>query len=145
MTESKYTTPDLAYVGESHIKLYRDTDGEEGYLWNGVPTLLLTTIGRKSGEARTSALIFGRDGDDYLIIASQGGAPVHPNWYHNLTAQPKVELQVKAERFNATARTASEEEKPRLWAIMTEDWPNYDLYQSRTDRPIPVVILSRDD
>jgi deazaflavin-dependent oxidoreductase (nitroreductase family) len=142
--ETRYTTPDVTLVGESHIQRYRETDGEEGYLWNGVPSLLLTTTGRKSGEERTSALIFGRDGDDFLLIASQGGAPTHPNWYHNLTANPKAKIQVKAEKLNVVARTATDEEKPRLWAIMTKDWPNYDLYQSRTDRSIPVVILSRD-
>ena len=78
-------------LGEEHVRRYRETDGEVGYLWNGVPTLLLTTTGRRTGEARTSALIFGRDGDDYLVVASMGGAPRHPAWYLNLTADPEVE------------------------------------------------------
>ncbi len=142
MTESNYTAPDLALVGESHIKAYRDTDGEVGYLWNGVPTLLLTTKGRRTGEPRTSALIFARDGDDYLVVASMGGAPRHPQWYLNLTADPQAEIQVRAERIPVVTRTASAEEKPRLWRIVTALWPNYDVYQSRTEREIPVVVLS---
>jgi deazaflavin-dependent oxidoreductase (nitroreductase family) len=142
MTEPGYKAPDTALLGEEHIRRYRETNGEVGYMWNGAPILLLTTLGRRSGQKRTSALIFGQDGDDYLIVASQGGAPTHPNWYHNLTDHPEVELQVKGEQFPATARTATDAEKPRLWKIVTETWPNYDVYQTRTDRPIPVVVLS---
>ena len=142
MTEKNYTAPDLALVGESHIAAYRDTGGEVGYLWNGVPTLLLTVIGRRSDEPRTSALIFARDGDDYLVVASMGGAPMHPNWYLNLQSQPAAEIQVRDQRIAVTARTAEPDEKPRLWAIMTGVWPNYDAYQARTDRDIPVVVLS---
>lgn len=142
MTEKNYTAPDLTLVGADHIAAYRDTNGEVGYLWNGVPTLLLTVTGRRSGRPRTSALIFGRDGDDYLVVASMGGAPMHPQWYLNLQAHPAAEIQVRDERIAVTARTATPEEKPRLWRIMTELWPNYDAYQARTDRPIPVVVLS---
>ena len=142
MTEKNYTAPDLALVGESHIAAYRDTGGEVGYLWNGVPTLLLTVMGRRSGEPRTSALIFARDGDDYLVVASMGGAPMHPNWYLNLQSQPAAEIQVRDQRIAVTARTAAPDEKPRLWGIVTGVWPNYDAYQARTDRGIPVVVLS---
>ena len=138
-----YVQPDISLIGDEHVKVYRETNGEQGYLWNGAPILLLTTTGRKSGEARTSALIFGRDGDDLLLVASQGGAPTHPNWYHNLSADPDVEVQVQGDVFPATARTASDDEKARLWSIMTEVWPNYDSYQERTDRQIPVVVLTR--
>lgn len=145
MPEAKYIQPDLSLTGDNHIRAYQETGGETGYLWNGVPTLLLTTTGRRTGEPRTSALIFGRDGDDYLVVASCGGAPKHPAWYLNLKANPEADLQVKTERFPVVARTASQREKPRLWRIMTEFWPNYDLYQSRTERDIPVVILSRHD
>ena len=140
--EPGYQAPDISPVGEEHIRRYRETDGEVGYLWNGVPTLLLTTTGRRSGEPRTSALIFARDGDDYLVVASMGGAPTHPTWYLNLTANPAAEIQVLGERIPVTAHTASEDEKPRLWQIVTEVWPNYDAYQARTDRVIPVVVLS---
>jgi deazaflavin-dependent oxidoreductase (nitroreductase family) len=139
---AEYTQPDISLIGDEHVKVYRETNGEQGYLWNGAPILLLTTTGRKSGEARTSALIFGRDGDDLLLVASQGGAPTHPNWYHNLNANPDVEVQVQGDVFRATARTADDDEKARLWSIMTDVWPNYDAYQERTDRAIPVVVLT---
>lgn len=142
MAEDTYRAPDIALVGAEHVRRYRESDGEVGYIWNGVPILLLTTTGRSSGQPRTSALIHGRDGDDYLVVASQGGAPTHPSWYLNLLARPDAEIQVKAEHMAVTARTAGEDEKPRLWKIMTDCWPNYDVYQSRTDRVIPLVVLS---
>jgi deazaflavin-dependent oxidoreductase (nitroreductase family) len=140
--EPGYQAPDLMLVGAEHVRRYRETDGEVGYVWNGVPTLLLTTTGRLSGEPRTSALIYGRDGDDYLVIASTGGSPKHPSWYLNLTANPQAEIQVRAEHIPVVARSASEDEKPRLWRIMTDSWPNYDVYQTRTERVIPLVVLS---
>jgi deazaflavin-dependent oxidoreductase (nitroreductase family) len=142
MSESSYKAPDLGLLGPEHVARYRETGGEVGYLWNGVPTLLLTTTGRKSGLPRTSALIFGQDGDDHIIIASMGGAPVHPQWYRNLLAQPDAEIEVKAEHLRVRARTAEGDERTRLWALMAGIWPNYDTYQTRTDRQIPVVVLS---
>jgi len=141
-TSGAYTPPDISLLGAEHIAAYRKSDGEAGYLWNGVPTLLLTTVGRRSGEPRTSALIFATDGDDYLVVASMGGAPSHPQWYLNVSANPKAEIQVKAAHIRVVARTASAEEKPRLWDIVRGVWPNYDAYQARTDRDIPVVVLS---
>lgn len=137
-----YTAPDLSLLGAEHVRRYQETNGEVGYLWNGVPTLLLTTTGRRTGLARTIAIIFGRDGDDYLLVASKGGAPQHPEWYLNLRANPEAEIQVRGERLRVVARTASDEEKPRLWRIMAGIWPNYDAYQTRTERVIPVVVLS---
>ena len=137
-----YTQPDLTLLGDDHIRAYRESGGEVGYLWNGVPTLLLTTTGRRTGRERTSALIFARAGDDYLIVASKGGMPSHPLWYLNLQANPQAKIQVKADEFAVVARTASVDEKPRLWKIVTDVWPNYDVYQSRTDRDIPVVVLT---
>lgn len=142
MSEEAYKPPDLELVGPEHIRRYRETNGEVGYIWNGVPTLLLTTTGRRSGEARTSALIFGRAGGDYLVVASMGGAPTHPDWYRNLLAHPSSEIQVREERISVVSRTAGEDEKPRLWRIVTDAWPNYDVYQSRTDRVIPLVVLT---
>jgi len=142
MSESNYKQPDLLLLGEDHIRAYRESGGEVGYIWNGVPTLLLTATGRRTGQKRTSALIFGRDGDDYLVVASMGGAPSHPLWYLNLQANPEAAIQVKADTLPVTARTASADEKARLWKIVTGVWPNYDVYQSRTDRDIPVVVLS---
>lgn len=141
MTEQNYTAPDLVLVGADHVAAYRDSGGEVGYLWNGVPTLLLTVTGRRSGERRTSALIFARDGDDYLVVASMGGSPRHPKWYLNLQSHPDAEIQVRDQVIAVTAQTAGPQEKPRLWRIVTEVWPNYDVYQSRTDREIPVVVL----
>ncbi len=126
-----------------HVERYLATDGEDGHDWQGVPTLLLTTHGRRSGEARTLPLIYGRDGDRLLVVASQGGAPKHPGWYLNLVADPEVEVQVKADRFPARARPATAEERPRLWQTMTSIWPDYDKYQTRTDRQIPVVVIER--
>ena len=134
---------DLSLFGDAHVERYEATDGAEGYIWNGAPTLVLTTTGRKSGQPRKSALIFGSDGDNFLLIASQGGAPKHPMWYLNLRDNPEVELQVLGDKFRAHARTATPDEKPRLWKIMTESWPSYDDYQTRTERDIPLDVLER--
>jgi deazaflavin-dependent oxidoreductase (nitroreductase family) len=129
--------------GQEHIDRYRATDGAEGQEWQGTQCLILTTTGRKSGEQRDSALIYGVHGDDYLLIASKGGAPDHPAWYKNLDAEPHVTLQVGPEVFPAIARTATAQERPELWPIMTKEWPAYDDYVKKTDREIPVVVLSR--
>jgi deazaflavin-dependent oxidoreductase (nitroreductase family) len=142
VTEAGYTAPDLMLVGDEHVRRYQETDGEVGYIWNGVPALLLTTTGRTSGEPRTNALIFARDGDDYVVVASMGGAPEHPGWYRNLLAHPEAEIQVKAERIRVVARTATDEERPRLWEVVSGPWPNYNTYQERTERVIPVVVLT---
>jgi deazaflavin-dependent oxidoreductase (nitroreductase family) len=125
------------------MRRYLATGGRDGHLWEGVPTLLLTTTGRRSGQPRTTPLIYGRDGDRYLIVASRGGAPSHPDWYENLVAHPEVQVQVMADRFKARARTSTAAEKPALWKTMTAIWPAYDEYQSRTKREIPLVILER--
>jgi len=133
---------DYSLLNEEHTKVYRETGGEAGYIWNGAPILLLTTTGRRSGQQRTTPLIFGQDRNDYLIVASMGGMPRHPWWYENLVANPEAEIQVKADTIPVTARTASSDEKPRLWRIMRDIWPSYDDYQTRTDREIPVVVLT---
>jgi deazaflavin-dependent oxidoreductase (nitroreductase family) len=142
MSEPEYRPPDISLVGAEHVRRYQESDGAVGYEWNGVSTLLLTTTGRRSGQPRTNALIFARDGDDYLIIASMGGAPDHPSWYLNLEAAPEAEIQVRGDHIPVVARTASPAEKSRLWKVMTGIWPNYDTYQSRTDRDIPLVVLT---
>ena len=128
---------------DDHVRRYLDSNGEDGHFWNGVPTLLLTTTGRKSGRSFTTPLIYGRYGDSYVIVASKGGAPRHPDWYMNLSDNPEVGVQVAADRFTARARTAGPDEKPEVWATMAEIWPPYDEYQERTSRVIPVVILER--
>jgi deazaflavin-dependent oxidoreductase (nitroreductase family) len=130
--------------GKAHVDRYVETDGEDGFTWrNGTEILVLTTTGRKTGEERSNALIFGRHGDDLLVVGSRGGSPAPPQWYLNLQADPEVHVQVKGDRFVAHARTASPEEKPELWKIMTSVWPDYDSYQKRTSREIPVVVLTR--
>lgn len=125
----------------SHIRSYVETDGKKGHLYQGWPTLLLTTRGRKSGLLRRTALIYGEDHGRYLVVASNGGASQHPAWYHNLSSHPDVALQVGPDKYTARARTASPEEKPPLWQIMTSIFPLYDKYQAKSDRQIPLVIL----
>ncbi|RZK01961.1 MAG: nitroreductase family deazaflavin-dependent oxidoreductase [Novosphingobium sp.] len=132
---------DITLIGEEHVRQYRETDGEIGYMWNGATACLLTTKGRKSGEDRTIAIIFKQVGDRYAIIASKGGAPTHPAWYLNVEADPSVTMQIKGEKFAGRARTAEGAERDELWAASLEQWPNYDVYQSRTDRKIPVVVV----
>ena len=139
--EEVFDSP-TTWVGQ-HIRGYVESDGEKGHRWRGVNTLLLTTRGRKSGKLRRTALIYGRDGDPYVVVASKGGAEEHPEWYLNLAVNPDVQVQVGAEKFTARARTATAEEKPALWRLMTTVWPDYDSYQERTKREIPVVVLER--
>ena len=126
-----------------HARRYIETNGEDGHIWNGVPTLLLTTTGRRSRKQYVTPLIYGRDGDRYLVVASKGGAAKHPDWYRNLVANQEVQVQVGADRFSARARTATPHEKPALWQIVTKVWPAYDEYQTKTTRAIPVVVLER--
>ena len=130
--------------GEEHVERYRATDGQEGYYWRkDSEILLLTTVGRKSGEERTQALIQREVDGSYVIVASKGGAPQHPGWYLNMQEQDEVVVQVRGDRFKARHRVAEGEERERLWGLMTEVWPDYDAYQQRTDRQIPVVVLER--
>lgn len=129
--------------GQEHVDRYRATDGEEGHEWQGTTAALLTTTGHKSGEQRTTPLIYGKHGEDHLLVASKGGADEPPAWYRNLKANPEAELQVKGDRFKVHARDATPEEKPELWKQMTSQWPAYDDYQKKTDREIPVVVLER--
>jgi deazaflavin-dependent oxidoreductase (nitroreductase family) len=135
---------------QDHIKRYVASDGADGYLWDSsigggkgmIATLLLTTIGRRSGNVLMLPLIFGRSGNDYVIIASKGGAPTHPAWYLNLQANPEVKLQVKADKFKARARTATGAERTALWSLMVEIFAPYARYQEKAGREIPVVVLT---
>lgn len=130
--------------GDEHVRRYRETGGEVGHIWKeGSTILLLTTKGRKTGQPRTTPLIYATDGDRYVIVASKGGAPAHPGWYENLAQDPEVELQVKDEVFPARARVAEGEERDRLWRKANEVWRHYDSYQEKTEREIPVVVLER--
>jgi deazaflavin-dependent oxidoreductase (nitroreductase family) len=134
---------------KEHIELYR-TDPEKARMWDStplggpgmLPTLLLTTTGRKSGEPRALPLIYGEAGDSYVIIASKGGMPTHPAWYLNLEAKPECELMVGPKPVSARARVAQGEERERLWKQMAELYPPYDKYQENAGtRSIPVVVL----
>ncbi|HZO36152.1 MAG TPA: nitroreductase family deazaflavin-dependent oxidoreductase [Solirubrobacteraceae bacterium] len=131
--------------GEEHVSAYRESGGERGYIWRGAEILLLTTKGRKSGEDRTMALIQRADGDDrWVVVASKGGAPQHPAWFLNMRGNPDaVRVQVRADEFPARFHVAEGEERERLWQAMTDVWPDYDAYQAKTDRQIPVVVLER--
>ena len=130
--------------GDEHVRVYRETDGAVGHVWRrDSKILLLTTRGKTTAEPRTVPLIYEIVGDAYVIVASNGGADAHPGWYRNLRAEPQVEVQVLDDRFPATARTASGEERERLWRLAAVQWPPYDEYQTRTDRQIPVVVLER--
>ncbi len=138
----------IPWIAE-HIQLYR-TDPEKAHMWDStvaggpglLPTLLLTTKGRKSGEPRALPLIYGTAGDSYVVIASKGGMPKHPLWYLNLEAEPECELQVGAKRVSARARVAEGEERDRLWKQMAGIYAPYDDYQKNAaPRTIPVVVL----
>lgn len=134
--------PDYSLFGDEHVRQYEATGGKIGHDWNGTEVLILHTTGRKSGATRKLPLIYGRDGKNYLIVASKGGAPDNPGWYRNLVAHPDAAIQVRDEVIPVTARTAAPDEKRRLWRIMTAQWPDYDQYQSHTKRDIPVVLLT---
>ncbi len=135
----------MQLFGAEHVKAYRESDGAVGHLdWQGgVPCLILETKGRRSGEPRPTPLIYGEHDGAYVVVASKGGAPEPPAWFLNLVDEPRVDVQVGADRFDAVARTATAEEKAVLWPLMVEIWPDYEGYQTKTDRDIPVVLLER--
>ncbi|MFT3923983.1 MAG: nitroreductase family deazaflavin-dependent oxidoreductase [Myxococcales bacterium] len=134
--------PDFSLFGAEHVRQYEATGGKVGHDWNGATCLVLRTLGRKSGEVRKFPLIYGRDGANYVVVASKGGAPENPGWYENLMAHPNIEIQVHDKVIPVTAHTGSAQEKARVWPTMTAQWPDYDNYQLKTSREIPVVILS---
>ena len=127
--------------GQHHVRIYRETDGEHGYHWRGTTILLLSTTGRTSGQERTTPLIHRTDDGSWVVVASKGGAPDHPDWYKNLTAHPEAKIQVKGDVIPVRARTAEGEERERLWDRMAEMWPAYNDYQRKTSRQIPVVVF----
>ena len=129
--------------GVEHVRVYRETGGERGYRWRGAEILLLSTLGRSSGDQHTTPLIHRVDGERWVIVASKGGAPDDPGWFKNLTAEPNASIQVLDEEIPVRASVAEGAERERLWSLMTEVWPAYDEYQQRTNREIPVVILER--
>jgi proline iminopeptidase len=149
MTEAKLA-PNLPEWMQDHAKRYIASGGIDGHMYTitpqgysemTVPSLLLTTTGRKSGEKFIFPLFYGQVGDSYIVVASKGGAPEHPGWYRNLLANPNVEVQAGTAKVMALARTASGEERERLWEKALEFWPPYADYQRKTEREIPVVVL----
>jgi deazaflavin-dependent oxidoreductase (nitroreductase family) len=142
--------PNLPNWMVEHANRYLQSGGRDGHLYKmtqpgrpemTVPSLLLTTRGRKSGEKFIFPLFYGEAGASYFVVASKGGAPQHPGWYKNLLADPEVEVQVGTKKMEARARTATGEERTRLWAKALEFWPPYADYQKKTEREIPVVVL----
>ncbi|BBY85532.1 nitroreductase family deazaflavin-dependent oxidoreductase [Mycolicibacterium tokaiense] len=127
--------------GDPHVQRYLDTGGAEGFHWNGTEILILFTTGRKSQAQRRHALIFREWNGSYLVVASKGGAEAPPEWFLNLESDPHAEVQIKDRRFPVTARVAGDDEKPDMWKAMTEVWPDYDDYQAKSSRTIPVVVL----
>jgi deazaflavin-dependent oxidoreductase (nitroreductase family) len=128
-----------------HGQIYEATDGRVGHRMIGVPTLLLRTTGARSGATRTNSLVYARDGDAYLVVASNGGADRAPAWLHNLRANPDVEVQIARERRNGTARVLepSDPDYDRLWRIVNDNnHDRYNAYQKQTARAIPVVVIS---
>lgn len=129
--------------GDAHVERYLETAGEDGYHWHGTEILILFTTGRKSGTERRHALIFRAWENAYLVVASKGGTDAPPAWFLNLEDTPDAEIQIKDERFAVRARVATDDEKPAMWSHMTQVWPDYDEYQKKTDRVIPIVVLER--
>jgi deazaflavin-dependent oxidoreductase (nitroreductase family) len=133
---------------QRHVALYRKTDGAEGHLvdfgqlgMSEVPTLLLQTTGRKSHTAQTTPLIYGKEGNGFVIVASKGGAPQHPAWFLNLSDNHEVRFQVAGKKYRGHARIATGGDHHRLYAMMTGIYPPYRDYQAKTAREIPVVVL----
>ena len=140
MSEPEYAPSPWEFVA-NHVERYLASDGEDGYEMEGAPCVILTTIGRRTGKVRRTPLIRVHDGDNYLVLASLGGAPQHPVWYLNLLADPEVTLQDRGVVHELVAHTASPEEKAGLWPVAVAAWPSYDDYQAKTERDIPLVVL----
>ena len=147
--DSPWTVTVIKYMAKVQVAVFRATNGRIGNTWRvgagwkkPVPTLLLDHVGRKSGKAFTTPLLYLIDGPDVVIVASQGGLPKNPQWYANLMATPDTKVQIKGEKRAVTARTATSEERAAVWPRLVDLYADFDNYQSWTDREIPVVILS---
>jgi deazaflavin-dependent oxidoreductase (nitroreductase family) len=141
------TTTIIRVMSAAHVRLYRLTGGRVGRSWRigaafrkSVPVCLLTTTGRVSGQRRTVPLVYLADGENILLVASQGGLPKNPQWYHNLCADPAVEIEIRGRRRAMRARAAGPDERPALWARLVDMYADFASYQTWTDREIPVVI-----
>jgi F420H(2)-dependent quinone reductase len=142
--DSEYAPSPRDYVRET-VDLYESTDGAEGNTLQGRPIIILTTTGAKTGKVRKTPLMRIEHDGSYAVVASLAGAPKNPVWYHNIVAHPEVELQDGATRKKYVAHEASGEEKAQWWARATQTWPDYDTYQTKTDRQIPLFVLSPAD
>jgi len=142
MTSKQVVDSPTEWVAD-HIRRYVESGGEDGHIWRGVPTLLLTTTGRKSGMLRRTALIYGIDGDDYVIVASKGGHPSNPLWFENLVEDSNVEIQVGPQIIQARASVITDESRyQRVWDQMATIWPGFNEYMEKTSRLIPLVALT---
>ena len=131
----------IKWMSKINTYMYRRSGGEGfGSNFQGIPVVLLTTTGRKTGQPRVNPLYFVRDGDKVVVAASKGGSDKHPMWYLNLKANPKVQVQIKKEVLDLTARDANDEERDRYWPRLIQMYPSYEDYQSWTDRMIPLVV-----
>lgn len=144
-SEQQDLTPDPSNFNQQIIDEFRANGGKVGGMFEGAPMLLLTTTGARSGQPRVSPLVYTTDGDRMVIIASKGGAPTNPDWFHNLRANPEVTLEVGTETFPARASVPDGEERQRLWDQMAAQMPGFGDYQRNTERQIPVVVLERAD
>jgi F420H(2)-dependent quinone reductase len=136
--------PVLRRVMAGHTAIYRATRGVVGHKFPGSPpVLLLDHVGAKSGKKRTSPLVYVRDGDDIVLVASKGGNPKNPAWFHNLKANPETTIQIGSEKRPVRARVATDEERKRLWPMAVDTYSGYEGYRKRTDRKIPLVVLER--
>lgn len=142
MTDTSTNDPEniLGFM-QDHIRRYLATNGEDGHLMNGLPCLVLTTTGKKSGEQRQAAVIYGKHGNSHVIIGSKGGSDTPPAWFINLAAAGRGHIQVLAEKMDVTMRVAEGAEREQLWDMMAKIFPAYIEYQKKTARQIPVVIL----
>lgn len=132
----------LTRLMRGHASLYRATGGRIGYRMPGLPQmLLLDHVGAKTGKRRTSPLVFGRDGQNVILVASKGGYPKNPAWFHNLMANPDASVQIGSEHKDMHARVAAPEERERLWRLMVGVYPGYEGYRRRTEREIPLIVL----
>ena len=142
MTSKRVVDSPTEWVAD-HIRRYVESGGEDGHIWRGVPTLLLTTMGRKTGLLRRTALIYGIDGGDYVIVASKGGHPTNPLWFENLVEDSNVEIQVGPQIIRAHALVISDETRyQRVWDQMATIWPGFNEYKEKTSRLIPLVALT---
>ncbi|MBM7458295.1 nitroreductase family deazaflavin-dependent oxidoreductase [Rhodococcus coprophilus] len=144
---SKATVPIIKWMSRVNVAAYRSTGGRIGGKWRvgsafpwGIPVCLVTTIGRKTGQPRTAPLLFLEDGDKVLLVASQGGLPKHPMWFRNIQANPEVTVQIKSRVRKMRARVATDAERAEYWPRLVAMYPDFDNYQSWTDRVIPVVV-----